>query len=210
MSIPTNRTHKPKVSSPLAGGDKQNGSEPNGTPAARSRAGASKSSGKKRNPNSTVSIRNKGKSPQQQQPALSSAKQKAIRESAEKRFSAQNTSFKWQEKLFSERTVDKDTMIEAANYLQPNGYEEVIEERNLEDWCGYPLCSNTRKVVTSKYKISLSERKVFDQTELASYCSIDCLQRSRFYIGQLSDIPLWSRDTATADVEVIGMDEDIR
>ncbi|CAM0138275.1 unnamed protein product [Umbelopsis sp. WA50703] len=208
MSNPTNRTHKPRVSSPLAGGDQLSESGTKTTKAIKPRGGASRHSAKKRNTNGEASVRNKGKAPQPA-PTIPSAKQKAIRESAEKRYIAQNTSFKWQEKLFSERTVDKNTMIEAAKYLQPNGYEEVVEERNLEDWCGYPLCANTRKKVTSKYKISLSERKVFDQTELASYCSIDCLQRSKFYIGQLSDIPLWSREAATANVEVIAMDEDI-
>jgi Rtr1/RPAP2 family len=208
MSIPINRQHAPAVSSPLARSATQSESPQNASNSSKSLNVASKRSATKRK-NGKAVVRSADKSPGKQV-TPPTAKQKLVRESAEKRHSAQNTSFKWQEALFSKKTVDKATMIEAARYIQPAGYEDVIEERNIEDWCGYPMCSNERQIMNSKYKISLSERKVFDQTELSTFCSTDCLQRSRFYAAQLSDIPVWSRDAGWPDVEVIEMHEDVR
>jgi hypothetical protein len=196
------------VSSPLARSSTQNDSPNNASSSNKSSIAMSKRSPTKRNNAKTVG-KSTGKTPGKQS-TTPTAKQKLVKESAEKRLNAQSTSFKWQETLFSRRTVDKVTMTEAARYIQPTGYDEVIEERNVEDWCGYPMCSNKRQNITSKYKISLSERKVFDQTELSLFCSVDCLQRSRFYAAQLSDIPVWSRDSAWPDVEVIEMHEDVR
>lgn len=213
MSIPSNRKHAPAISSPLARGstnvDPSSDAINSSTASNSTSKSMSKPSTAKRNISGKASSR-KAEKATQKQPAVPTAKQKLVKESAEKRLKAQSLSFTWQEKLFSQRTVAKDTMIEAARYIHPTGYEEVIEERNLEDWCGYPMCPKTRKQATSKYRISLSERKVFDQTELSSYCSVDCLQRSKFYSGQLSDIPVWSREAAGPDVEVIGIDEDVR
>ena len=208
MSIPINHQHVPAVSSPLARSSIESDSPQNATNSSKSSSVASKRSPTKRK-NGKAVVRSAGKSPGKQA-TPPTAKQKLVRESAEKRLDAQNTSFKWQEALFSRKTVDKATMIEAARYIQPTGYEDVIEERNIEDWCGYPMCSNKRQTMNSKYKISLSERKVFDQTELSTFCSIDCLQRSKFYAAQLSDIPVWSRDVGWPDVEVIEMHEEVR
>ncbi|KAG2184120.1 hypothetical protein INT44_009135, partial [Umbelopsis vinacea] len=207
MSIPSNRQHAPAVSSPLARSSNQSDSAQNASTSSKSPSIVSKRSPTKRK-NGKAVAQSAGKSPGKKA-TPPTAKQKLVKESAEKRLEAQNTSFKWQEALFSRKTVDKATMIEAARYIQPAGYEDVIEERNVEDWCGYPMCSNKRQTMNSKYKISLSERKVFDQTELSTFCSIDCLQRSKFYAAQLSDLPIWSRDVGWVDVEVIEMHENV-
>ncbi|KAI9271475.1 Rtr1/RPAP2 family-domain-containing protein [Phascolomyces articulosus] len=121
-------------------------------------------------------------------------KQKLIKSSAEQRLQAQQLAFTWQEKLFSKRQVSVHLLRQAATILQPQTYDEVVEERAVQDYCGYPLCNGTPVKDQPRYRISLSQRKVFDQSELASYCSDECLQKSKYFRMQLSEEPVWFRD----------------
>lgn len=122
-------------------------------------------------------------------------KQKLIKESAEQRFKIEKLVFVWQEKLFSQPKTSAHTLQRASTYLQTKTYEEVIEERVVQDWCGYPLCDDTPKAQElQKFKISLSRRKVYDQSELANYCSDACYHKSKYYALQLSNEPVWYRD----------------
>ncbi|KAG0003799.1 hypothetical protein BGZ79_011085 [Entomortierella chlamydospora] len=49
-----------------------------------------------------------------------------------------------------------------------------------------------------KFRISLSERKVFDISELKKYCSSKCLSASRWFESQLSEEPLYLMDSESA------------
>ncbi|KAF9352697.1 hypothetical protein BGX26_009507 [Mortierella sp. AD094] len=62
--------------------------------------------------------------------------------------------------------VDENTLGEAANRIKQSHYEEIIDERNIGNLCGYPLCSQPPRDLKGKFRISLSERKVFDISEL--------------------------------------------
>lgn len=137
-------------------------------------------------------------------------KQKLVKESAEQRFKIEKLVFVWQEKLFSQPKITAQILQSASIYLQPKTYEEIIEERVVQEWCGYPLCAETPKAnEIQKYKISLSRRKVFDQTELANYCSEDCFKKSKYYSMQLSEEPVWFRDLNTiSNTHVISKDQD--
>ncbi|KAI8142383.1 Rtr1/RPAP2 family-domain-containing protein [Fennellomyces sp. T-0311] len=126
--------------------------------------------------------------------ATLSAKQKLIKTSAEQRLQSQELAFSWQEKLFSKPKVSSQLLRQAAAILQPQTYDEVVEERSVQDWCGYPVCDRQPQKNQPRYRISLSQRKVFDQSELALYCSDDCLQKSKYFRMQLSEEPVWFRD----------------
>lgn len=143
---------------------------------------------------------------------LLTPKQKLIKESAEQRFKIEKLVFVWQEKLFSQARNSAPTLQRAATYLQPKTYEEVVEERVVQSWCGYPLCDNTPKTEDlQKYKISLSQRKVYDQTELANYCSEGCYHKSKYYNMQLSEEPVWFRDlNAVPNTHIILLEEDFK
>ncbi|CEP16098.1 hypothetical protein [Parasitella parasitica] len=138
------------------------------------------------------------------------AKQKIVKESAEKRFRIEKLVFVWQEKLFSQPKIPASTLQSAATYLQPKTYNEVVEERVVQTWCGYPLCKDAPKLQElQKFKISLSRRKVYDQSELANYCSDACYHKSKYYALQLSDEPVWYRDlNQTSTAHIILKDED--
>jgi hypothetical protein len=139
-------------------------------------------------------------------------KQKLVKESAQQRFKIEKLVFVWQEKLFSQAKISAHTLQRAATYLQPKTYEEIVEERVVQDWCGYPLCDNSPKAQElQKYKISLSQRKVYDQTELANYCSDGCYHKSKYYILQLSEEPVWFRDfNIVPTTHIITLEEDFK
>ncbi|KAI8378336.1 Rtr1/RPAP2 family-domain-containing protein [Blakeslea trispora] len=137
-------------------------------------------------------------------------KQKLVKESTEKRFKIEKLVFVWQEKLFSHAKIPLQTLERAAIYLQPKTYDEVVEERAVQAWCGYPLCPDSPQTeALQKYKISLSQRKVYDQSELAKYCSEDCFKKSKYYCIQLSEEPVWFRDLSLpASVHIVTKEQD--
>lgn len=141
------------------------------------------------------------------------AKQKIVQESALQRQKVQEQVFAWQEHLFTEDSVSAATLIKVARWLQPQTYDEIVEERSVQSMCGYPLCSNAPEEQESRYRISLSQRKVFDQSERMSYCSLACLQKSRYYAMQLSEDPVWVRDLTgphSSPIHVITLDENFK
>ncbi|KAI8340644.1 Rtr1/RPAP2 family-domain-containing protein [Chlamydoabsidia padenii] len=140
-------------------------------------------------------------------------KQKIIQENAQQRQKIQKQVFAWQERLFTQDSVSATTLREATRWLQPQTYDEVVEERCVQSICGYPLCSSTPQEQESRYRISLSQRKVFDQSELASYCSLACLQKSKYYAMQLSEDPVWVRDLVSpisSTIHVIPLEDNFK
>ncbi|KAK9765580.1 hypothetical protein K7432_005968 [Basidiobolus ranarum] len=103
------------------------------------------------------------------------------------------TIMQWQEKMFAPG-VQPELLAEGAKFFQPVHFEEIVEERNSEFLCGYPLCSRPCQDVKGKYHISLGERKLYDVTELKSYCSGLCMTAAKFYHSQLSGEAVYFRD----------------
>jgi hypothetical protein len=50
-------------------------------------------------------------------------------------------------KLTDEESVNKATLLGLVRCIEPCHYEEVVEERFLSKFCGYPLCPNELKNV---------------------------------------------------------------
>lgn len=76
--------------------------------------------------------------------------------------------------------------------------------------CGYPLCdTKLGEVPKHQFKISLSQKKVFDITERKSYCSNKCYKSSIFLKEQVLTSPLWIRkeDDVLPDFKLLSFDE---
>ncbi|KAF9107722.1 RNA polymerase II associated protein 2 [Mortierella sp. AM989] len=97
--------------------------------------------------------------------------------------------------------VNEDTLGEAANRIKQSHYQEIIDERNIGNLCGYPLCDQPPRHLKGKFRISLGERKVFDISELKKYCSSNCLSASRWFESQLTEEPLYLVDTESAYIK---------
>lgn len=54
--------------------------------------------------------------------------------------------------LTDEGSVNKTTLLESVRFIEPCHYEEVVEERFLSKFCGYPLCPNELKDVILFFK----------------------------------------------------------
>jgi hypothetical protein len=78
-------------------------------------------------------------------------------------------------------------LLDAAKYLKPQEYQDMVTERSCSKRCGYPICRRIPMALhKGKYKISLSQRKVLDLHELQFFCSSTCAMASREYKKNLS------------------------
>jgi hypothetical protein len=84
--------------------------------------------------------------------------------------------------------------------FQPSDYDAVVEERNIEDLCGYPLCSRPRQKQDSKARFRIirqakrgEELLVVPKEKLEQWCSDDCARRSMYIRVQLNEEPAWLR-----------------
>ncbi|KAF9912654.1 RNA polymerase II associated protein 2 [Lobosporangium transversale] len=98
--------------------------------------------------------------------------------------------------------VSEATLGEAANRIKQSHYQDIIEERNINKLCGYPLCSEPPRDVKGKFRISLNERKVFDISILKQFCSSRCLSASRWFESQLTEEPLYLLDVDSEHLKV--------
>ncbi|KAG0302861.1 RNA polymerase II associated protein 2 [Linnemannia gamsii] len=119
-------------------------------------------------------------------------KQQLIQHNIELRKKFETMVLQWQEVLLD--PVTEETLGEAANRIKQSHYREIVEERNIANLCGYPLCAKPPRDIKGKFRISLQERKVFDISVLKQYCSSTCLTASRWLEGQLTEDPLYLRD----------------
>ncbi|KAJ1984512.1 hypothetical protein H4R34_000598 [Dimargaris verticillata] len=131
------------------------------------------------------------RAPRAAQPTLT-PRQQQIKTNIDLQRRYERLSFAWQEKLLD--PVPESTLCQAAQYLNPAQYQDAIQERKTQDLCGYPLCSRPCQKVEGKYRINLRQRKVYDVSELALFCSKLCRAASKFYEAQLSSEPLYIRN----------------
>ncbi|KAJ1675925.1 hypothetical protein EV182_000312 [Spiromyces aspiralis] len=117
--------------------------------------------------------------------------QEEIKKSLRERERYEKLTLVWKEKLID--PVTETVLKQAAQYLTPQDYQDIVEERVLIQRCGYPLCGNKCKKSDQKYKISLRERKVYRQDVNVAYCSRKCAIASKFYASQLAEDPVYVR-----------------
>ncbi|CAG8678325.1 11275_t:CDS:2, partial [Funneliformis caledonium] len=98
-----------------------------------------------------------------------------------------------------------------AKYLLPQHYFEIVEERNADNLCGYPICNKDRQEIQGQFRISNQARKIYDISELKCYCSTVCFTSSKFFVTQLSDEPVYMRNLENwKSVNVIPLGVDLR
>ncbi|TPX63911.1 hypothetical protein SpCBS45565_g06278 [Spizellomyces sp. 'palustris'] len=119
-------------------------------------------------------------------------RQKSITKSAATRAEWDKRAFEWQQRLF-DGAVDVDLLVEAAKYVTPTDYTHIVTERVSDKTCGYPLCDGAVEDIKGRYRISRAEQKVYDVTELKSFCSSTCFAASQFFKAQLIEEPVYMR-----------------
>jgi hypothetical protein len=81
--------------------------------------------------------------------------------------------------------------------FQPNDYDDLIEERNINDKCGYVLCPRPKKKAPSRALKQFIETsngvEIVDRKRLEVWCSEDCARRALYVKVQLNEEPAWLR-----------------
>ncbi|RFU28250.1 Protein-serine-threonine phosphatase/4-nitrophenylphosphatase, partial [Scytalidium lignicola] len=97
--------------------------------------------------------------------------------------------------------TDAQTFKSLLRPFQPSDYDALIQERNINEHCGYTLCANPRVKETGggKYRIigkngKAKDFRVVNREELEKWCSEACARRALYVRVQLSDTPAWERD----------------
>lgn len=111
--------------------------------------------------------------------------------------------------------VDYSLLKFLSRFLTQQSYDEIIEERNIEHECGYPLCNNQPKLLVRRLslnsngtttalmsdvgastKYQIYNRKpsiILPNTYKSQYCCKDHYQASIFYRNQLSNEAIFAR-----------------
>lgn len=102
--------------------------------------------------------------------------------------------------LVLDHTIDITLLKFLSRFLTQNSYDELVEERNIEHQCGYPVCSKSPKhqvrrlshlngamETATRYQIwNRKPSMILPNTYLSQYCCKEHYQASLFYRNQLS------------------------
>ena len=101
--------------------------------------------------------------------------------------------------------TDSKAVKDALKTFQPSDFDALVEERNIDNKCGYALCprKNRRQTWCGNYRIVTGSRKtdfnVVKASELERWCSDECGQMALNLRVQLSEEPAWTREWQAAE-----------
>lgn len=92
--------------------------------------------------------------------------------------------------------------------FQPSDYDDLIEERNVNELCGYTLCARSRRKVGTggEWKLTGSG-DIVKRKDLEKWCSPTCAKRALFVKVQLNETAAWER-AGIPDIQIDLLDED--
>lgn len=90
--------------------------------------------------------------------------------------------------------------------FQPSDYDALIEERNVNELCGYTLCSQPRVRQGRGGQWKLVSTGIAQRKELEKWCSKDCAKRALYIKVQLNETAAWER-AGIPDIEIDLLDE---
>ncbi|OAA50475.1 DUF408 domain protein [Metarhizium rileyi] len=124
--------------------------------------------------------------------------------------------------LLSEYPLDRVSSYSASNpapsdasgfkthvrLFQPSDYDDLIEERNVNELCGYALCASPRRKLGAggEWKLT-SSGDIVKRKDLERWCSPACAKRALFVKVQLNETAAWER-AGIADIQIDLLDED--
>jgi RNA polymerase II-associated protein 2 len=93
----------------------------------------------------------------------------------------------------------------SANLFQPSDFDDLVLERNIDNRCGYALCSRPKQKAKHDAKHVWSNEAGFfvDRAEYERWCSKECKARAVFVRAQLSTEPAWLRENAPLNIKLL-------
>ena len=114
-------------------------------------------------------------------------------------------------------TIDIAQVKDSLRIFQPSDYDDLIEERNINRFCGYVLCprQNRQQETQAHYRIlrgkGADAMKIVSTKSLEKWCSDDCGKRALYIKVQLNEEPAWTRANITkAAIDILDDDYDQR
>ncbi|KAG6013074.1 hypothetical protein E4U43_007497 [Claviceps pusilla] len=92
--------------------------------------------------------------------------------------------------------------------FQPSDYDDLVEERNVNELCGYTLCAKPRRKVGGGGEWKLTGRgNIVKRKDLEQWCSAACAKRALFVKVQLNETAAWER-AGIPDIQIDLLEED--
>ncbi|KAK4629213.1 hypothetical protein CLAFUW4_08554 [Fulvia fulva] len=85
-------------------------------------------------------------------------------------------------------TEESETYVKLIRSFQPSDFDSLIEERRVDERCGYGLCGNKPRCQTMGSSVAWKLKK-----GMSDYCSDACAKKGLFLKAQLSEVPAWER-----------------
>ncbi|KAI1805246.1 hypothetical protein F4811DRAFT_231124 [Daldinia bambusicola] len=106
---------------------------------------------------------------------------------------------------------DADDFRRLVRLFQPGDYEDMIEERNTLNKCGYALCARPRVRLGpgGEYKLvnwGKGDFGIVPRKELERWCSRECARRAMYVKVQLGETAAWER-AGIASIRIDLLDE---
>lgn len=118
---------------------------------------------------------------------------------------------------YPQSTVDptKPSPQDAADFkahvrlFQPSDYDDLVEERNTNNLCGYTLCSKPRRRTGpgGEWTLNAKSGGIVKRKDVESWCSQGCKRRALYVKVQLNETAAWER-AGIPDIEIELYDED--
>lgn len=99
----------------------------------------------------------------------------------------------------SEDVCDKFFLKFISRFLTKDSYSEILQERNINKICAYPMCCEAPGRIKDHYSKSYQKSKMLPYAYLNLYCSRLHYQCSEFYKTQLSDEAVFARKNITVE-----------
>lgn len=96
--------------------------------------------------------------------------------------------------------TDANTFRECLAIFRPSDLDELVYERNIDDRCGYALCTRPKQKEKRAKVWDSHEGKMVDRLTEDKWCSNDCKEMHAFVRKQLGLEPAWLRSQATSHV----------
>eukprot|EP01135_Chromosphaera_perkinsii_P003280 Nk52_evm55s239 gene=Nk52_evmTU55s239 len=121
--------------------------------------------------------------------------EKTYKCSIEQQLKYERKAYRLQEYLIDHDSVNEEKLTEIGNQILPVHYSDVVVERAAGRTCGFPLCSKSIEMEKyhGSYHVAISEKKVYQVSDLNNFCSKKCMGESQFFAAQLSEVALWLR-----------------
>ncbi|OCT51051.1 DUF408 domain protein [Cladophialophora carrionii] len=104
--------------------------------------------------------------------------------------------------------ADASLFRHCLSLFQASDLDDLIYERNVDNRCGYALCSRpNQKLAHGGEKVwnrkGGKDFKLINRTELEKWCSKSCQERTAFVRAQLGKEPAWLRIIRAVDIKLL-------